>query len=176
MNKPQFNHLATIIEGIINIGDNVSISKIAENIVKAKDKSCISRFLSSSPWDDELLNNNRLAYIKELLNNELCSDDIGFLVIDDTVNRKDTRTKSMEALDFHYSHSLGKTCWSHCVITSHFVAGPYSIPLQFKSYYREKKGVLNLRYLFKAKQILLKNLYKILKNQFNLKKNIHSYG
>ena len=64
MSKPQFNHLATIIEGIINIGDNVSISKIAENIVKAKDKSCISRFLSSSPWDDELLNNNRLAYIK----------------------------------------------------------------------------------------------------------------
>lgn len=39
MSKPQFNHLATIIEGIINIGDKVSISKIAENIVKAKDKA-----------------------------------------------------------------------------------------------------------------------------------------
>ena len=60
MNKPQFNHLATIIEGIANIGDKASISKIAENIVKAKDKSCISRLLSNSTWDDELLNNNRL--------------------------------------------------------------------------------------------------------------------
>ncbi|NLZ35677.1 MAG: hypothetical protein GX889_12425, partial [Clostridiales bacterium] len=88
MSKPQFNHLATIIEGIINIGDKVSISKIAENIVKAKDKSCISRFLSNSPWDDELLNYNRLAYIKQLLNNELESNDIGFIVIDDTVNQK----------------------------------------------------------------------------------------
>lgn len=139
MNKPQFNHIATIIEGIINIGDKASISKIAENIVKAKDKSCISRFLSNSPWDDGLLNSNRLAYIKELLNNELCSDDIGFLVIDDTVNRKDTRAKSMEALDFHYSHSLGKPCWSHCLITSHFVGGAYSVPLQFKPYYRDTK-------------------------------------
>ena len=139
MNEPQFNHLATIIEGTTNIGDKVSISKIAENIVKAKDKSCISRFLSNSPWDDELLNSNRLAYIKELLNNELCSDDIGFLVIDDTVNRKNIRTKSMEALDFHYSHSLGKPCWSHCLITSHFVRGAYSVPLQFKPYYRDIK-------------------------------------
>lgn len=39
MSKPQFNHLATIIEGGINIEGKVSISKIAENIVKAKDKS-----------------------------------------------------------------------------------------------------------------------------------------
>jgi len=39
INKPQFNYLATIIEGIINIGDNVSISKIGENIVKAKIKA-----------------------------------------------------------------------------------------------------------------------------------------
>ena len=169
MSKPQFNHLATIIEGIINIGDNVSISKIAENIVKAKDKSCISRFLSSSPWDDELLNNNRLAYIKELLNNELCSDDIGFLVIDDTVNRKDTRTKSMEALDFHYSHSLGKTCWSHCVITSHFVAGPYSIPLQFKSYYREKRCI-ELEIPFQSKTDIAKEFIQDFEKPFNLKK------
>lgn len=73
------------------------------------------------------------------MNNDLKPDDIGFLVIDDTVNRKNIRTKSMEALDFHYSHSLGRACWSHCVITSHFVAGPYSIPLQFKPYYREQK-------------------------------------
>ncbi|TJX15147.1 hypothetical protein E9840_03530 [Tissierella creatinini] len=32
LSKPQFNHLATIIEGNININGKVSISRIAENI------------------------------------------------------------------------------------------------------------------------------------------------
>lgn len=53
--KPQFNHLATIIEGSINIEVKVSISKIAENIAKAKDKSCVCRFLSDSTWDNYVI-------------------------------------------------------------------------------------------------------------------------
>ena len=45
----------------------------------------------------------------------------------------------MEGLDFHYSHTEGKICWSHCVVTSNFVAGLYAMPLHFKPYYREEK-------------------------------------
>jgi len=37
-----------MVEGCINIDGNVSISKIAEAIAKAKDESCIYRFLSQS--------------------------------------------------------------------------------------------------------------------------------
>ena len=44
------------------------------------------------------------------MNRDLSSEDIGFLVIDDTVNLKDLRTKSMEGLDFYYSHVKGKAC------------------------------------------------------------------
>ncbi|WP_336513003.1 transposase [Clostridium sp. Cult2] len=75
--------------------------------------------------------------------------------MDDTVNQKNIRTKSMEALVFHYSHSLGRACWSHCVITSHFVSGPYSISLQFKPYYREKKCE-ELRISFQSKTDIAK--------------------
>lgn len=139
MSKPQLNHLATIIEGNINLEGKISISKIAKNIVKAKDQSCICRFLSDSPWDDKLLNHNRLGYLQHIMDRDLSSEDIGFLVIDDTVNLKDLRTKSMEGLDFHYSHVKGKACWSHCIVNSHFVAGSYSVPIQFKPYYREEK-------------------------------------
>ena len=92
-------------------------------------------------------NYNRLAYIKQLLNNELESNDIGFIVIDDTVNQKNIRTKSMEALDFHYSHSLGRACWSHCVITSHFAdLTQYHCNLNPIT---GRKNVKNLRYLLK---------------------------
>ncbi|RKD27174.1 hypothetical protein SAMN02745883_01937 [Caminicella sporogenes DSM 14501] len=42
MSKLQFNHLSSIINGLINIKGNKTISKIAEEgIVSAKDKSWI---------------------------------------------------------------------------------------------------------------------------------------
>jgi len=56
-----------------------------------------------------------------------------------TTDLKDERTKSIEGLDFHYSHTEGKICWSHCVVTSNFVVGPYVMPFHFKPYYREEK-------------------------------------
>jgi len=48
-------------------------------------------------------------------------DQAGFVVIDDTVNIKNNKTKAMEGLDYHYSHAQSKTCWSHCVVASNFV-------------------------------------------------------
>lgn len=110
-----------------------------------------------------MLNHNCLAYTKELLNNDLKPDYIGFLVMDDAINEKNIRTKSMEALDFHYSHSLGKAYWSHCVITSYFVVGPYSIALQFKPYYRESK-CKELGIPFQSISIIKTQLSKILLN------------
>ena len=169
LSKPQFNHLATIIEGNININGKVSISKIAENISEAKDKSCIYRFLSNSPWDDELLNYNRIAYINHHINHNLGPDEIGFLVIDDTVNQKKIKNKSMEMLDFHYSHSLGKACWSHCVITANLVAGSYSIPLKFKPYYREER-CKELGIHFQSKTDIAKEFIQDFDKPSNLKK------
>ncbi|HEY8362376.1 MAG TPA: hypothetical protein VIK77_05775 [Tissierellaceae bacterium] len=64
MNKAQFNHLITMVEGSLQMEGKISISKIAENIATAKDESCIYRFLSKSPWDDELLNRNRINFLR----------------------------------------------------------------------------------------------------------------
>ena len=63
MSKAQFNHLITMVEGSIKIESKLSISKIAKNIAMAKDKSCIYRFLSKSPWDDKQLNRNRISFL-----------------------------------------------------------------------------------------------------------------
>jgi len=139
MSKAQFNHLVTMVEGSIQVEGKLSISKIAENITIAKDKSCIYRFLSKSPWDDKQLNRNRISFLSYHLEHNIRPGEVGFLVIDDTTNLKDIRTKHMEGLDFHYSHTEGKICWSHCVVTSNFVAGPYAMPFHFKAYYREEK-------------------------------------
>jgi len=93
MSRPQFNHLATMVKGCINIDGNLSISKIAETVTIAKDKSCIYRFLSQYPWGDKLLNRNRISYLEHRLEYNTHPRQVGFLVIDDTVNIKTLKQK-----------------------------------------------------------------------------------
>jgi hypothetical protein len=70
------------VEGSIQVEGKLSISKIAENITIAKDKSCIYRFLSKSPWDDKQLNRNRISFLSYHLEHNIRPGEVGFLVID----------------------------------------------------------------------------------------------
>lgn len=60
-----------------------------------------------------------------------------FLIIDDSGCHKNRSTKTMEALDFHFSHTEGKSVWSHCLVTAHVVAEGYSFALDFRPYFRK---------------------------------------
>ncbi|MBC2578775.1 hypothetical protein [Clostridium sp. DJ247] len=62
MSKPQFNHLTSIVNGLINLPSIKTLSKIAASVSSAKDKSCIYKFLSRSKWDDSLLSNYEKVY------------------------------------------------------------------------------------------------------------------
>ncbi|WP_053366279.1 transposase [Bacillus sp. FJAT-27245] len=68
-----------------------------------------------------------------------------FLIFDDTGCRKDISTRKMEGLDFHFSHTEGKSVWSHCLVTSHIVAEGYSAAWDFRPYFWkgqcEKQGL-----------------------------------
>lgn len=134
MSKPQFNHLSSIVNGLINIKGNKTISTIAQGILTAKDRSCIYKFLSRSKWDDSLLNTNRINYINYYIKNNVPNNSVGFLVIDYTVNIKKT-AKKMQGLSFNHSHAEGKRVWSHSVVTSNLVINDLSTPLQFQPYY-----------------------------------------
>ncbi|AKA67296.1 IS701 family transposase [Clostridium scatologenes] len=137
MSKPQFNHLTTIVNGLINLPGTKTLSKIAKCVLSSKDKSCIYRFLNHSKWDDSLLNANRLSYLNFFFKHNIKPKSVGFLVIDDTVNSKKS-AKKMQGLSYNYSHTEGKNIWSHCVVTSNFVVDNKSIPLQYEPYYKKE--------------------------------------
>jgi hypothetical protein len=65
------------------------------------------------------------------------SRPIIFLIIDDSQCKKDRSTTHMEGLDYHFSHSDGKSVWSHCVITAHIVSEGSSFAWNFRSYFRK---------------------------------------
>ncbi|EPY2276378.1 hypothetical protein ACXAT3_001087 [Clostridium sporogenes] len=58
MSKPQFHHLSTIIDELVDLQISKTISKIVENIITVKGKSCIYKFLSRSQQNHSLLNQN----------------------------------------------------------------------------------------------------------------------
>lgn len=39
--------------------------------------------------------------------------------------------------DYHFSHSDGKSVWSHCVVTTHVVSEGYWFALDYRSYFRD---------------------------------------
>ena len=137
MTNSQVNHLATIMHGLINVPGNKSISSIAKAIANSKDKSCMYRFLSNSDIDENILNNNRINHVIQSLETVIVPKSVGFLSIDDTINKKSNNARNMDGLGYHYSHIDGKSVLSHCVVTSNFATGDISAPLDFKPYYKE---------------------------------------
>jgi hypothetical protein len=74
------------------------------------------------------------------------------------LSKKDKSTKKIEGLDYHHSHSDGKTVWSHCVVTSHYKISDYSLPQNFKLYLRKQFFGNKAKKYFKNKQELAMQL------------------
>lgn len=141
LSKPQLNHLLTFMHGIILTDGRINISQIRRSTNENRDLSCMSRFLNESPWCPNRVTRRRLQFvvnrIKKSRSKAGDSRPIVFFIIDDTQCKKDRTTKRMEGLDNHFSHSDGKTIWSHCVVTAHVVSENNSFAWDFRSYFRE---------------------------------------
>ncbi len=79
ISRPQLNHLSNLMNGLINVSGNKSISSIAESVLSAKDRSYIYRFLNVSNWDDSLIDRNRIAYLNMFLERYTEPNSVGFL-------------------------------------------------------------------------------------------------
>jgi hypothetical protein len=80
MSKPQFHHLSTIVNGLVNLSETKSLAKISKHILEAKHSSSIYRFLIDA---------NRINYLKIYFEHAIKPGSVGFLALDDTVNPKD---------------------------------------------------------------------------------------
>lgn len=120
----------------------MNVSLIRRTTNEQRDLSCMTRFLNESPWCLKYVTNQRtefmMNHIKQSRSKSGDSRPVSFFIIDDTQCKKGRSTKRMEGLDNHFSHSDGKTIWSHCVVTAHIVTENHSFAWDFRSYFREK--------------------------------------
>lgn len=164
LSKPQVNHLITIMHGIILTEGRKTMTQIRNHSGKDRDLSCMTRFLKESPWCANRVQRRRMEHLMNSIRRARHTQDdhrpIIFLIVDDTGCHKDNSTRKMEALDFHFSHSEGKSVWSHCLVTTHVVAEGYSFAWDFRPYFRKEYCEKNHR-SFKSKNDLAMEMIKM---------------
>lgn len=141
LSTPQMNHALTFMQGIILTDGRKTVSQIRRSTHERRDLSCMTRFLNESPWCPNRVTRRRILFMMEKIKRQRVKKGdvrpIAFLIIDDTQSKRDRTTTRMEGLDDHFSHSDGKTVWSHCVVTSHLVSEDHSFALDYRSYFRD---------------------------------------
>ncbi|KGM94950.1 hypothetical protein Z968_10410 [Clostridium novyi A str. 4552] len=88
LTKPQLEHLEGIMTAMILKGFNGKVSDIAE-LASKRHRTSITRFLSKSNWDENLLINALKSKVIELIwNKSEKSQKPIYLIIDDTISEK----------------------------------------------------------------------------------------
>jgi len=152
------NHMINMVSGIITTEGNKTVSAIYRKLTSNRDRSTGSRFLSEYKWNNEYVDYKRISHSIHTIRKNIDENQVGFLIIDDSLSKKDDSTKKIEGLDYHHSHSDGKIMWSHCIVSSHYKVSNYSLPLNFKLYLRKQFYGSKFKKLFKNKHELAMQL------------------
>ena len=65
LTKPQEKHLVSLTSGIIGCSDKRTVSNIVRTMPHQGDRSCSTKFLNDSPWNEAYVNWKRKQYAKE---------------------------------------------------------------------------------------------------------------
>lgn len=152
------SHMVHMVSGIISAEGNKNVSMIYSKHTYNRDRSCGSRFLGEYRWNNEYVDHKRMSHSLNIIWSNIAGETVGFLIIDDSLSKKDKSTKKIKGLDYQHSHSDGKTLWSHCVVTSHYKISEYFLSLDFKLYLRKQFFGTKAKKLFKNKQQLAMQL------------------
>lgn len=146
--RPQLKHFAQYLTGLI-VCENRTVTGINSCFIGRNDQSALNHWLTDADWSEDELDRARKMFILE----ELKARRIvhGILVLDDTLNHKTGR--HMEGVNMHYDHAENRCTLGHQMVTSHLVAGKFSIPIDFELYMRDEgqEG-------FRSKQELARSL------------------
>jgi SRSO17 transposase len=126
--KPQFNHFEKMIN-CLSICDIPSINRFS--YVHDKDRSCLTRFLTESPWKVEEV---KKVYHQQIFNK---IPKNSYLIIDDTLSHRPF-AKKVEKVNFHFDHTNNRQSLGYCLVSSCLTIKDKIIPYDLIPYYREE--------------------------------------
>lgn len=129
----QFRHFQNYLSGLIVL-DNKSLANISRCILDSADKTNLSRFMSTSPWQPTDVHERRIEYMLEQTLRVRQNAKDSYFILDDTLCEH--VGSLFEYIDKHYDHSSNTYPLAHNVVTSHYLSGAVRFPLDFELYRR----------------------------------------
>ncbi|MGL5416028.1 MAG: IS701 family transposase [Clostridium sp.] len=148
LTKPQINHLENIMNAMIPKGFNGKVSDVAE-LAPARHRTSITRFLSSSSWDEMLLNKALKSYVVDLIwTRARETKQTIYFIVDDTISEK-TKPSSkannpIEKCSFHNSHLKRKNVYGHQILVSLLSCDGLVLPYSIDIYDKECMSKIQL--------------------------------
>ena len=118
--RPQYKNFRDFVVGLI-VSDNKTIQEIADCYGRV-DQSSLNRFFTFSEWDNNKINDRRIAQIKS--RNKVRR---GILICDPTFLEK--CGKLMEKANYHYSGITKEEEWGYLLVNSFFTDGNVGFPV-----------------------------------------------
>ncbi|MGI0080548.1 MAG: IS701 family transposase, partial [Nitrososphaerales archaeon] len=120
-----------------------------------KDQSSVNNFITDSTWSDKEFNDMAIQVVKDEVKKQKIKH--GKLVIDDTLSESG---KYIEGVGWFYDHSQNKSILAHNIISTHYFAGTFHVPLDFEIYVKKEDCRFDDRFEFRTKIEIAKELLK----------------
>lgn len=140
-NQPQYRHFQAYVVALLIYLGSRSLAGLSRAIPDGRSACSLYRFAAQMDWDMEqveqvrweMLNRHtRRALQAVARHSELVAV---FLILDDSLVEK--TGKQMAAVDYHYSHSAGRTVLGHVWVSGHLVVLGQSYPVAWRLYRRQ---------------------------------------
>ena len=140
-NGPQYRHFQAYVVGLVIYLGSRNLAGLSRAIPDGKSACSLYRFVAKMDWDTKHVEQVRWELLNRRTRRVLqAAGRRGkpvpvFLIIDDSLVEKSG--KQMEGVDYHYSHSMGRTALGHIWVTGHLVVLGQSYPVSWRLYRRK---------------------------------------
>lgn len=138
LTKPQIQHLKNITNSMFMDGYKGKINDVAK-FISPKHRTSVTRFLSKSKWNEELLFKSLKSKVIDLIwaRSKKTNKPI-YLIIDDTISEK-TKPSSkalnpIETCSLHHSHLKRKVVYGHQIVTCLLSCDGLNLPYAIEIY------------------------------------------
>jgi hypothetical protein len=139
--KPQRRHFDNYLQGLICQDFRRSVRAMSRQNVDGPDASSLDRFVTVAPWELPRLNRQWRRLLRRTLrrhrprSRRIAGRRTSFLIFDDSQHPRTGR--SLEGAGYHWSHTEGRSVWSHALVVGAYRCGDYTFAYSCDPYVRE---------------------------------------
>lgn len=133
--RPQRRHFGEYLTGLM-IAANKTVSGISREFAATTDQSCLNRFLTQAAWDDQALNERRLALLQEASSTRYA--ERGVIALDNVLVDHDGQL--IEDVGWFWDHAEQRYKIAHDYLFANYVTpGGKHYPLEFRRFKKREQ-------------------------------------